>query len=836
MLQTSHQQIYEFGSFRIDATKRLLLRDGQVAPLTPKCFDILLALVENSGKVVEKDDLMRRVWPDSFVEEGNLTYNVSILRKALGERAGEHQYIATIPGRGYRFVASVSDLRNEGDKSLVESDSVAVPVVGDHTSTDPLTQGQASPTRPRKITRSYVATLIGLAALAVAVAVLAVKSFWKEPESLERVPIAVVDFANDTGDEELNGLSGLLITSLEQSRRLTVLTRSRMFDILEQMGKQRAERIDESVGREICKRASNAALAIASIRRFDQLYTIDLKILDTERNEYLLTAREEGIGKASIPKMIDSLAERTRLGLREKAAEIQSRKQSVAMVTTDNLEAYRHYFLGEQLARNNLDEAVEEFKKAVALDPTFALAYYQLAYLSASHNLELAKEPIHQAMEHIERAPEKERYMIRAVEAFFDARPSECIKICQDVLELYPTYKEALWVAGDESFHQANYASAINYLQKVLELDPGFGEAVEHIVWVYREAGDYDKMLEYARQYNQKIPDEESYKWLGEAYNLKADFDRTAEVNRRYLVAFPKSFGPIRASGMMHIFKEEYAKAEREFKQLLEASRPLRQRMSGYANLAHLYAYLGKYREAVQMADRALDLSLKAGDADSITEAYVDKAYWLLVGHNEREDAKKALAKAAEINAGANFVYYRLFNMYLLMGEFEKTSPLLKGQLLTMSPFGNRSVSASVHRARGEYEAAINDLETITRLGFVMDRIPRCYELAQCYFETRQSEKAIEAVGKMQRLYSYVYTGGPHIRAAVYPRGFYLLGRIYEQKGDTKLALENYEKFLNLWMGADQDLPEVLDTKSHLARLTAESSGEKLTPKQSTVR
>ena len=153
-----------------------------------------------------------------------------------------------------------------------------------------------------------------------------------------------------------------------------------------------------------------------------------------------------------------------------------------------------------------------------------------------------------------------------------------------------------------------------------------------------------------------------------------------------------------------------------------------------------------------------------------------------------------------------------------------------------MSPFGNRSVSASVHRARGEYEAAINDLETITRLGFVMDRIPRCYELAQCYFETRQSEKAIEAVGKMQRLYSYVYTGGPHIRAAVYPRGFYLLGRIYEQKGDTKLALENYEKFLNLWMGADQDLPEVLDTKSHLARLTAESSGEKLTPKQSTVR
>lgn len=813
------QYFYEFGPFRIDPIKRLLLRDGQVAPLTPKCFDILLALVENSGKVIEKDDLMRRVWPDSFVEEGNLTYNVSMLRKALRERAGEHQYIATIPGRGYSFVASVNGARNEGDNSLAQNDSVTVAVVSEQTSTDQQVRTGASQTGLRKITRSGVAALAVLAVLAVAAAVLAVKSFWKEPESVERIPIAVVDFANDTGDEELNGLSGLLITSLEQSRRLTVLTRSRMFDILEQMGKQGAERIDESLGREICRRTSNAALAIASIRRFDQLYTIDLKILDPQRNEYLLTAREEGTGKASIPKMIDSLAEKTRAGLREKGAEIQSRKQSVATVTTDNLEAYRHYFLGEQLARKNLGEAVEEFEKAIVLDPTFALAYYQLAFLSAYHNLELSREPIRKAMENIDRAPEKERYMIRAVDAYFDARPAEAITICQDVLKLYPTYKEALWVAGDQSFHQADYSSAITYMQKVLELDPGFGQAVEHIVWVYREAGDYEKLLEYARQYNEKIPDEDSYKWLGEAYNLKADFDGAAEVNRRYLEAFPKSVGPVRALGMMYIFKGEYVRAEREFKKLLEDSRPLLHKMRGHPNLADLYAYLGKYREAVNMADRALDLSLKSGDADDITGAYVEKAYLLLVGHNEREEAKKALAKAAELNAGSNFLYYRLFNIYLLMGEYEKTSPLLKSQLLTLSPFGNLTVRASVHRARGEYEAAINDLETITRLGFVMDKIPRCYELAQCYLETGQNEKAIEAVAKMQRLNSYVYTGASHIAAAVYPRGFYLLGRIYEQKGDTKLALESYGKFLNLWKDADRDLPELVDAKSHVARL-----------------
>src|SRR5215471_6874994 len=104
----SAQPFYEFGPFRIDAAKRLLLREGSVVPLTPKCFDILLALVENGGDVLEKTALLTRVWPDSFVEEGNLTFNVSMLRKALEERPDEHKYIVTIPGRGYKFVATVN--------------------------------------------------------------------------------------------------------------------------------------------------------------------------------------------------------------------------------------------------------------------------------------------------------------------------------------------------------------------------------------------------------------------------------------------------------------------------------------------------------------------------------------------------------------------------------------------------------------------------------------------------------------------------------------------------------------------------------------------------------
>jgi DNA-binding winged helix-turn-helix (wHTH) protein/TolB-like protein/Flp pilus assembly protein TadD len=105
------QHFYEFGPFSLDASRRRLLRAGEVVPLTPKAFDTLLALVEQSGRVVEKDDLMERVWPGVAVEENNLTQNVSALRKALGERREQPQYIATVPGLGYRFIAAVSESR-----------------------------------------------------------------------------------------------------------------------------------------------------------------------------------------------------------------------------------------------------------------------------------------------------------------------------------------------------------------------------------------------------------------------------------------------------------------------------------------------------------------------------------------------------------------------------------------------------------------------------------------------------------------------------------------------------------------------------------------------------
>ncbi len=107
---SNSETIYEFGPFRIDLDRYLLLRGDESIPLSPKVFETLLYLVQHRGEVGKKDDIISTIWPDTFVEESNLAQNIFLLRRALGEEKNEHRYIVTIPGVGYRFVASVTEL------------------------------------------------------------------------------------------------------------------------------------------------------------------------------------------------------------------------------------------------------------------------------------------------------------------------------------------------------------------------------------------------------------------------------------------------------------------------------------------------------------------------------------------------------------------------------------------------------------------------------------------------------------------------------------------------------------------------------------------------------
>src|SRR5262245_57612791 len=148
---TAH--VYEFGSFSVDSSRRLLLCDGEPVPLAPKALETLLALIENRERLVTKDELMKLVWGDTIVEEGGLARNISVLRKTLGERPDHHQYIVTAPGRGYRFVAEIRERSDNGDAPVLPPPA---------TFNNSLQQGRAFSSRQWQILAGLTAATIGL--------------------------------------------------------------------------------------------------------------------------------------------------------------------------------------------------------------------------------------------------------------------------------------------------------------------------------------------------------------------------------------------------------------------------------------------------------------------------------------------------------------------------------------------------------------------------------------------------------------------------------------------------------------------------------------------------
>ena len=120
-MATEPRIVYEFGPFRMDPDKQTLLRGNDPVPVTPKAFETLLVLVRRSREVVSKEELLKEVWPNSFVEESNLSQNIFLLRKALGDTAENRQYIVTLPGRGYRFAASVRTVTEQSEALVAQA-------------------------------------------------------------------------------------------------------------------------------------------------------------------------------------------------------------------------------------------------------------------------------------------------------------------------------------------------------------------------------------------------------------------------------------------------------------------------------------------------------------------------------------------------------------------------------------------------------------------------------------------------------------------------------------------------------------------------------------------
>src|SRR5688572_20248320 len=241
------QQIYGFDNFRLDVPNRELLRDGAAVALPGKAFDMLVVLIENGGRLVGKDDLFNRVWPDQIVEESNLTVQVSVIRKALGERKENPHYIATVPGHGYRFTGKLLSFAEEEEEVVIERHSMSRLAVETESTAgpdenaiikDPARQSVGHLTaadgleawkRPRLV-RWQTLIFAGLVLIAISIGALLVRkqssSLNKSASSAPIRSIAVLPFkplVAGSGDESLElGMAETLIMRLSSLAEIKV--------------------------------------------------------------------------------------------------------------------------------------------------------------------------------------------------------------------------------------------------------------------------------------------------------------------------------------------------------------------------------------------------------------------------------------------------------------------------------------------------------------------------------------------------------------------------------------------------------------------------------------
>ena len=641
-----------------------------------------------------------------------------------------------------------------------------------------------------------------------------------------RVPIVIADFVNETKEPELDGLSGMLITALEQSRRLDVLPRSRMYDILKVLGKNAVDRVDESLGKEICNQAGINSLMLASIRKFGKVYTIDLKVVDPKEGKYLFAATETGEGQESIPGLLDKLSQKTREGFRENRAEIQSASKNVAEITTSNMQAYQHFFQGEQLMnRVKYVEAQEEYRKAVALDSTFGLAYYRLAYAISweAGGQERAKASIEKSIANIDRIPEKERYLARAIQAEIYEGFTAGISVLREMEKVYPNDKEMLYNIGDWSYHNSDLKAAADYLERVLAMDPTMERALEHLSWTYRDIRQNEKMLDVTKRYVAVAGSVEAYDLLMQSYMGLKRLDEGMKTLQQARDLFPSNFQLSGTIADVHTYKEDYDGAESELLPLVQENQPLQARCYASERLAIVSIYRGKYQESMVHLDKAIELYWQLRDTVGASRAMMHKALMLVLQKNDMKSAITLAEKTYSVQSRTQNTEYWAFlaELYVFRKDVPSAENIFMKRFNTIhwvDPF----YRALIYTTNHECTTAETYLDTMLNenRGFKHLNIFILYPVAVCEFESGLFDNALAHLALLQETLSN--TGG--WRGLYYPKSFLLMGKIYDKKGDKKLAAANYEKFLSLWKDADKDLPELIDAKSRLAKLRGVAS------------
>ena len=541
------KRCFEFGPFRVDPVERVLLREGEFVALTSKLFDLLLLLVENSGRVVEKDRLMSEVWPDTFVEEGNLTQNISVLRKALKDDG--HQYIQTVPRRGYRFVGHVRGVVDESDL-IIEEHSVARVVVDEQRPDLPAVKpssemAQVSGTRLLRITRRLPGRTPLLISLALAgIAIAFTYFFWirraeygSSASPVEIRSIAVLPFQTltaNTADEYLGlGITDALIAKLSEIRDLKIRPTSAVRKF------SGPERNATNAGREL----NVDSVLDGNVQRDGETLRVSVQLIDVREGRTLWAGKfDEKF--TNILSVEDAISMHVAQAMTVKLTEDE--RSRLGKHYTIDPAAHELYLQGRfylnKFTEDGTKLARKYFEQAIARDSHYGLAHSGLAESYAFGEIGLPPE---------EAFPKARDAATRALE--IDETLGEAHAALAQVAFLWDwdwpaaekQFKRALELTpGDPEVHHmyAHYLTAMGRFEeglaesrRLLELDPLSPASRNHLGWHYLYAHQFDQAIEQYKLVLAVDPNfAEAHRQLADAYWQKGRLNEgVAEWNKR---------------------------------------------------------------------------------------------------------------------------------------------------------------------------------------------------------------------------------------------------------------------------------------------------------------